>query len=154
MPRPAASQVVYNVLIRQLELEYFAFARRHPIHTAVYNPLAGGFLAGLHRPAAFRPGSRFDRNALYQRRYGSPRFFEWANAMGAIAAEEGLTLLELAYAWLSDRTGVDSILLGPADVAQLDAGIDAVTKRLSKRASQQLDALHVAFTGTDATYAR
>ena len=40
--RPVASQVLYNLLIRQLDIEYFKFVREHPIHTSVYNALAGG----------------------------------------------------------------------------------------------------------------
>ena len=62
---PVVSQVLYNALHRQLDVEYFAFTRRHPIHTTVFNPLAGGLLAGTHHldqgPAR---GSRFDGNAL------------------------------------------------------------------------------------------
>jgi len=154
MPRPAIAQLLYNALIRQLEIEYFAFARRYPVHTTVYNPLAGGLLAGKHREAEVPRGSRFDKNALYVRRYWSTRFFERVDAMRAIAAEEGMTMVELAYAWVSGRPGVDSILLGPGDVTQLDAGIEGASKRLSPEALRKLDELHVAFAGTDARYAR
>ena len=154
MPRPAISQVLYNVLIRQLELEYFPFARRYPIHTSVYNPLAGGLLAGKHRQDAVPEGSRFDKNALYLKRYWSSRFFELVTAIGEIAAQEGLRLLELSYAWVSWHAGVDSVLLGPGDVAQLDAGIDGAAKRLSAEAVRKIDELHLAFAGTDAKYAR
>ena len=152
--RPVASQVLYNLLIRQLEIEYFAFARRHPSHTTVYNPLAGGLLAGKHRQDTVPEGSRFDKNALYMKRYWSTRLFELVRAIEEIAVTEGLTLVELSYAWLAGRQGVDSILIGPGDVAQLDAGIDATQKRLSPDAVKKLDALQIAFAGTDAKYAR
>jgi aryl-alcohol dehydrogenase-like predicted oxidoreductase len=154
LPRPAVSQVLYNVLIRQLEIEYFAFARRYALHTTVYNPLAGGLLAGKHRQAEVLPGSRFEKNALYLRRYWSTRFFEHVDAIAKVAMGEGLTLVDLSYAWLAGRAGVDSILLGPGDVTQLDAGIDGAEKRLSPGARKALDDLNVAFAGTDAKYAR
>jgi aryl-alcohol dehydrogenase-like predicted oxidoreductase len=154
MPRPVVAQMLYNVLIRQLEVEYFAFARRFPIHTTVYNPLAGGLLAGKHREETVPAGSRFDKNALYMKRYWTKRLFELVDAIGGVAREEGLGLVELSYAWLADRPGVDSILLGPGDVAQLDAGIDGAAKTLSQQAVRRLDELHLAFTGTDARYAR
>ncbi len=42
---PAISQVLYNVLVRQIEIEYVRFALKYKVHTTVYNPLAGGLLA-------------------------------------------------------------------------------------------------------------
>jgi len=38
--KPRVSQQMYNLLVRQLEIEYFRFARKHGVHTTVYNPLA------------------------------------------------------------------------------------------------------------------
>src|SRR5918911_2321703 len=68
--KPRVSQQMYNLLVRQLEIEYFRFARKYGVHTTVYNPLAGGMLAGkVKREAPLEPGSRFDRNPMYQRRY-------------------------------------------------------------------------------------
>src|SRR6185437_14880327 len=43
---PIVAQALYNVLHRQLEIEYFAFARRYATHTIAYNALAGGLLSG------------------------------------------------------------------------------------------------------------
>lgn len=154
MPRPALSQVVYNLLIRQIEVEYVAFVRRYPIHTTVFNPLAGGLLAGKHRQAEIPRGSRFDNNRMYQRRYWSSRFFELVDAIALVAKSEGMTPVDLAYAWLAGRPGVDSILVGPASVAQLDDAIVGVAKKLSPEALARLDDMHVAFQGTDARYAR
>jgi aryl-alcohol dehydrogenase-like predicted oxidoreductase len=69
MPRPAMAQQLYNVLLRQLDVEYFAFARRYKLHTTVYNPLAGGLLSGKHlRDGSTQKGSRFDKNRFYQGR--------------------------------------------------------------------------------------
>jgi aryl-alcohol dehydrogenase-like predicted oxidoreductase len=153
--KPRVSQQMFNLLIRQLELEYFRFARTYGVHTTVYNPLGGGLLAGkLKRDAALPPGSRFDKNPMYQRRYLSDRFFDLAEAFAGLAREAGRTPVELAYQWVAARPGVDSILLGPASVEQLDAAIDAVAKPLPKEVIDRADELHRAFQGTDATYAR
>lgn len=154
-PRPSVSQVLYNLLIRQLEIEYVSFARRHPIHTTVYNPLAGGLLTGKHaRSGASQGGSRFDKNQLYLGRYWSDRFFALVDAYQAVAQAEGMTLVELSYAWLAAQPHVDSILLGPASVEQLDAGIDACQKTVSPEARARIDAIHRAYLGTDASYVR
>ena len=145
--RPRVSQLLYNLLIRQVELEYVRFARKYRVHTTVYNPLGGGLLTG-------KPGARFDNNPMYQKRYLSQRFFELTDAFARLAAESGRTPVDLAYQWVAARPGVDSILLGPASVEQLDAAIDAVAKPLPKEVIDRADELYRAFQGTDASYAR
>src|SRR5262249_10529788 len=138
----------------QLDVEYFGFARKHPIHTTVYNPLAGGLLAGRGLRAPPPKGSRFDGNKMYQERYLSQRFFDLVEAYSGLAREAGLSPGQVAYGWTPPRPGVDSILLGPADVSQLDAGLDACAKPLAADLCARIDGMHRAFQGTDATYAR
>ena len=152
--RPRVSQVVYNLLIRQLDLEYFAFAKAHQVHTTVYNPLAGGLLAGKGLDGKLEPGSRFEQNAMYRKRYLSDRFAELARAYAALAADAGLTSVQLAYAWTAQRPGVDSILLGPATLEQLDAGIEGCARKLPAGVAQKADELHRAYLGTEHVYAR
>lgn len=157
--RPVVSQQMYNLLIRQLDVEYFRFARTYPVHTTVYNALAGGLLSGRHATGATQPGqppagSRFDKNKLYQGRYWTPRMFEAVDAFRAVAEAEGMTLVELSYAWLGSRAGVDSVLVGPATVEQLDAATGAVGKGVSQEAAARIEEIHRGLQGTDASYAR
>ncbi len=158
MPRPAISQQMYNMLIRQLDIEYFRFAEKHSLHTTVYNPLAGGLLTGKHastgEPGEPPKGSRFAQNSLYQRRYWSDAMFSRVAQLQDVANDAGLTLLELAYAWTKQRPGVDSILIGPGTVSHLTDALDALTKSVSAETSQRIDSLHKAWEGTDASYAR
>lgn len=155
LPRPAVAQQLYNVLVRQLDIEYFAFAARHPIQTAVYNPLAGGVLAGGHRlDARPTPGTRFDRNALYQRRYWQAPLFAAVESLTAVAAAHGLSLIELAYAFLFQHPGVDTVLVGPATEAHLLAALQARSVGLPETARKAIDEVGRALAGTDARYAR
>jgi aryl-alcohol dehydrogenase-like predicted oxidoreductase len=155
LPRPAVSQVLYNLLVRQLEVEYFDFTSRHPLHTTLYNPLAGGLLSGRYTPGAPVPtGSRFESNRLYQRRYFSERLLALTDQFSAVAQEAGLSLLELAYAWLSSRPGVDSLVLGPASVEHLDAAVEACARRLPEDVLERIESVYQAWLGTDARYAR
>jgi aryl-alcohol dehydrogenase-like predicted oxidoreductase len=154
-PRPAISQVMYNLLIRQIETEYAGFTRRYPIHTTVYNPLAGGLLTGRHRRAGgTEAGSRFEKNRMYQGRYWSDRFFDLVEAYGALAAELGMSLVDLSYAWLADAPGVSSILVGPGSVEHLDAALAGCEIALTPDAREKVDAIHRAYLGTDASYVR
>lgn len=152
--RPAISQVLYNLLIRQLDLEYFAFAKQSGIHTTVYNPLAGGLLAGKGLGNKIEPGSRFDNNKMYQRRYLSDRFFELTQAYAQLARDSGLDPVQFAYAFVAQKPGIDSILLGPATEAQLEAGIAGAALHLSKELVEQANEIHRAYLGTDVSYAR
>ncbi len=149
--RPAISQVLYNLLVRQLDVEYFAFTKAHPLHTTVYNPLCGGLLA---RVAPAPAGSRLAQNPLYRRRYGSEVMLEAAKDYAALAAELSLDCATLAYAWLAGQPGVDSILAGPATSEHLRVALDAVEVPLSSEARAKVDALSVSLLGTDARYAR
>jgi aryl-alcohol dehydrogenase-like predicted oxidoreductase len=155
MPRPVVAQQLYNLLIRQLDLEYWRFAARYRMHTSVYNPLAGGLLTGrYHAGDAIAKGSRFDNNRLYQGRYWSPRMIALAAEYEALARDLGMTLVQLAYAWLATAPAVDSILIGPAAAAQLEQALDAVTRTLTDEARARVDAIHTAFLGTETSYAR
>lgn len=157
--RPVVSQQLYNLLIRQLDLEYFRFADKYALPTTVYNPLAGGLLTARHLAGgpddrATLTGTRFDKNALYQRRYLSDVFLQAARAFAEVAAEAGLTLVTLAYAWLARRPGVDSILLGPGSVAHLEDALAAREVVLSQEVLARVEQVHRQLVGTDASYAR
>jgi aryl-alcohol dehydrogenase-like predicted oxidoreductase len=155
LARPVVVQLLYNVLVRQLDLEYLRFASKYALHTTVYNPLAGGLLAGRHeRDRSTVKGSRFDKNPMYQRRYLSDRFFDAVAELSALAEAEGVTLVSLAYAWLFGRPGVDSVLAGPGTLAHWDDALAAREVRLSAEALARIDELSVRLSGTDASYAR
>jgi aryl-alcohol dehydrogenase-like predicted oxidoreductase len=150
LPAPRISQVLYNLLVRQLDVEYFAFARKHPIHTTVYNPLAGGLLAA----GKVTPGSRLDKNPIYKRRYASDTFVALAKRYAEIASQEGISLLEMSYAWLCSVPGVDSILVGPATVGHLNDALHATKRSLSAEGLLRIEQTHRNFVGTEATYTR
>jgi len=155
MPRPAIAQQLYNVLLRQLDVEWFSFARQYALHTTVYNPLAGGLLSGKHaRDGSTQRGSRFDKNRLYQGRYFTDAMFDRVDALSDLARAEHMSLLELSYAWLSGAPGVDSILLGPASVEQLEEGVSACARGLTSEVRGLVDALHRMWLGTDTYYVR
>ena len=155
MSAPVTNQLLYNVLIRDLEHEYFDFARANALPTTVYNPLAGGLLAGTHVPGAPPPGSRFDKNPMYRRRYWSDRLFDVVTDLRALAEQAGQSLVELSYRWLSGAPGVDSIIVGPGTLPHLDAALDALERGpLTPEVARSVDAVFLAYRGTDARYAR
>ncbi len=155
LARPVSSQVLYNLLIRQLDVEYFSFVRQHPLHTTVYNPLAGGLLARPPVDDDEAPkGSRFDKNPLYRRRYWTPALRAFTRQLSALGSAEGHDLVSLSYGWLSGHAGVDSVLVGPATLEHFSAAVKGCATVLSPGLRSALDAAHQDFVGTDARYAR
>lgn len=127
-PAVSVSQPMYNLLARRIEDEYAEFSERYEIFNIVYNPLAGGLLTGKHDAAA-RPEAegRFG-NALgpmYRDRYWNRAQFDAVDALRAVAASAGLTLVELAFRWLLGRPLVGSVLLGASSLDQLEANLAA-----------------------------
>lgn len=155
LPSPVIGQHLYNVLIRELDVEWFSFAKKYGIHTTIYNPLAGGLLAGKHaRDGSTQKGSRFDKNKLYQGRYFTDAMFDRVDALTEVAKGAEMSTLELAYAWAAGAPGVDSVILGPANVEQLEQGVAACQRTLAPELRATIDALHRAWMGTDAHYVR
>jgi aryl-alcohol dehydrogenase-like predicted oxidoreductase len=153
LPKPVMSQVIYNVLIRQLEHEYFKFTAKYRLHSTVYNPLAGGLLSGKYRPGSrWEAGGRFDGSTMYQRRYWTERLLEVVATYEKMAAP--MDLVTFAYAWVSGRPGVDSILIGPGSLEHLEAALRGCETTLSAELRKRVDETYYAYMGSDATYAR
>jgi aryl-alcohol dehydrogenase-like predicted oxidoreductase len=146
--KPVMSQVLYNVLIREIEIEHLAFARKHDVFVTTYNALAGGLLSGRHTLGPPEKGSRFDGNKLYLNRYWSEAMFHRVEQLKEIAGP--MCLVDLAYAWLASRP-IGSILVGPASVAHLEAAVNACEKKVP---GEEIDQLHLAWSGTDTHYVR
>jgi aryl-alcohol dehydrogenase-like predicted oxidoreductase len=154
LPRPILAQQMQNLLVRQLDVEYFAFAAKYGLHTMAFNPLAGGLLAREHLPGAPSPGSRFDNNPMYQRRYFTERLRTQVVEVRRVATRLGMSLASLAYAWLASSVDVDSIVIGPASVAHLEEALHASELRLDAPTMDVLHELYLSYQGTDARYAR
>jgi len=87
-------------------------------------------------------------------RYYTDAMFDRVDALTDLARAEKMSLVELSYAWLAGAPGVDSILLGPATVLQLEEGVSACTRGLSPEVRGLLDARYRMWLGTDTYYVR
>ena len=152
MPRPVLSQQIYNPLIRQLDIEYFKFTTRYPIHTTVYNALAGGLLAACIN-VSVTAGSRFDSNPLYQRRYWTEHFRVRRGAAGARRGGEAQPRgARVRVGRRASGGGLRSPWPGVDRAARLCARCRGPAA--TSAVGTQIEELHRAFTGTDASYAR
>ena len=119
------SQPMYNLLARGIEQEYLPMAKKYGVSVIAYNPLAGGMLTGKHTPAAIPPGTRFDKNAMYQERYWHPQNFAAVEKLKMAAAQIGRSLISVALNWLLFHTPVDGVILGASRIEQLEQNLAA-----------------------------
>ena len=135
----------YNLLFRQTERELLPLCQAEGLAVIPYNPLAGGFLSGKHhREAGPTPGTRFTLGTAarrYQERYWREREFETVEEIRALAAEAGMSMVQLALAWVLAHPAVTSPIVGASRPAQLDEAIAAVGKTLDAGLKTRLDEL-------------
>lgn len=96
---PIITQNVYNPLTRGVESELVPFLKAHPMAMAIYNPIAGGLLAGKHRPGKPEANTRFAINAAYYDRHWSDENFDAVERLTRVAQENGLSILQFALKW-------------------------------------------------------
>jgi len=120
------SQQMYNLLARGLEQEFVSFAKEFEISLIAYNPLAGGLLTGKHHQETITPGTRFDKNNMYQERYWQREKFSAVDKLRSIAETSGRSLISLSLNWLMHHTATDCIILGASRQEQLEQNIAAL----------------------------
>jgi aryl-alcohol dehydrogenase-like predicted oxidoreductase len=122
------AQQMYNLLARGIEQEFVPMAGELGVSIIAYNPLAGGLLTGKHRSTAITPGTRFDKNAMYQDRYWHEQNFRAVEELQAAAQEAGRSLISLALNWLMHHTLTDCVILGASRLEQLEQNLAALNE--------------------------
>jgi aryl-alcohol dehydrogenase-like predicted oxidoreductase len=121
--RFVSSQPQYSLLWREPEAEVFPLCAREGIGQIVWSPLAQGVLTGKYLPNQPAPAdSRAASPAMgtfIQRRL-DPATLAGVQRLRPIAAELGLTLSQLAIAWVLRRPEVSSAIIGASRPEQVE----------------------------------
>jgi len=134
----SASQPQYSMLWRKPESAVFAACARHGICNLAFSPLAHGVLTGKYMPGEPPPPS--SRAASEQmnmfmetagRHYRSDYLLEAVARLRPIAADLGLTMVQMALAWVPRRTEVTSAIIGASRPEQIADNVRAVGVTLS-----------------------
>ena len=135
----------YNLLFRQVERELFPLCEEEKIGVIPYNPIAGGLLSGKHRrEAGPMPGTRFSHptaGARYREVYWRDQELATLEALRPLAAEAGVSMVQMAVAWVLENPIVTAPIVGASRPEQLDDALAAVDKRLGHDLKQRLDDL-------------
>ncbi|MDR3191702.1 MAG: aldo/keto reductase [Treponema sp.] len=152
---PVISQNVYNLITRGLEAELAPFLKEHRIGMAIYNPIAGGFLAGKHRPGKPAENTRFANNQNYYDRYWSDENFGAVEKLAGIASGAGMSLLELSMKWCAAQPVVTSIISGVSRLEQIRQNIASLEGELpGKETLDACDEVWRSLAGTRFAYNR
>jgi aryl-alcohol dehydrogenase-like predicted oxidoreductase len=152
---PVTLQPQYSLLVRELEWEIVPSCLDAGIGLLPWSPLGGGWLTGKYtrdaRPTgATRLGENPDRGVeAYHRRAGAERTWAVIDAVQSIAEASGASMAQVALAWLADRQGVTSVILGARTVEQLNDNLGAADLHLE---SADLDLLDKASDPVAADY--
>jgi aryl-alcohol dehydrogenase (NADP+) len=135
----------YNLLFRQVERELFPLCAEDGLGVIPYNPIAGGLLSGKHgRERGPLPGTRFTHPSAgptYRERYWHERELDTVEALRGLAAEAGLSMVQMAVGWVLANPVVTAPIVGATRPEQLDEVAAALDKPLDPALKARLDEL-------------
>ena len=140
--RFVTEQPPYSLLTRGVEADVLPTCLRHRMGVIPWSPLAGGWLSGRYRKDADVPESR--RAQMIPSRYdmslpGNQRKLEAADALGKLADEAGMTLIEMAIAFVIRHPAVTAAIIGPRTMAHLESQLTAADVELSDDVLDRID---------------
>ena len=138
-------QPPYSILVRAIEQDVLPTCQRYGMGVIPYSPLAGGWLSGRYRtdgdvqgPASSaRPPARFDMSDPTNQRK-----LETAQQLGQLADEAGISLIEMAIAFVLRHPAVTAAIIGPRTVAHLDSQLAGADVELSTEVLDRIDLIN------------
>jgi aryl-alcohol dehydrogenase-like predicted oxidoreductase len=140
--RFVCEQPPYSLLVRGIEADVLPTVRRHRMGAIVWSPLDGGWLSGKWRKGADDLTSR--RSARLPDRYDlsvpeNQRKLDAADALAEVAEGAGLTLIELALAFVLRHPAVTAAIIGPRTMEHLESQLGATDVELPGEVLDRVD---------------
>jgi 1-deoxyxylulose-5-phosphate synthase len=142
--RWVSSQPQYSMLWRAPEAEVIPLCEREGISQIVWSPLAQGVLTGKYLPGAPPPpDSRAASDAMggFIDRLIQPSVLEAVQRLQPVADAAGLTMVQLALAWVLRQDNVASAIVGASRPEQVHANASASGATLSADTLEAIDAV-------------
>src|SRR5213080_3500239 len=141
--RFVCEQPPYSILVRGIEAELLPVCRRYGMGVIPWSPLAGGWLSGRFRKGeGAEPSSR--RAQMLPQRYDlslpeNQRKLDAAEALAKLAEENGMTLIEMALAFVIRHPAVTAAIIGPRTMEHLESQLPAADVKLSDELLDRID---------------
>ncbi len=140
--RFVTEQPPYSILMRSIEHEVLPTCEKYGMGVLAWSPLSGGLLSGRHRPENPGPGSAMRRGAADRFDPNNPENtakLQAVHELTALADEAGLTLIELAIAFVINHPAVTSAIIGPRTMEHLESQLTAADVTLSADVLDRID---------------
>ena len=136
-------QPPYSMLIRRVEADVLPVCEKYAIGVIPWSPLAGGWLSGRYRKGGDSPGAS-RRAQMLPQRYdmtlpANQAKLDAADALGALAEEAGMSLIEMALAFVTSHPAVTAAIIGPRTMEQLESQLPALGRTLSAELLDRID---------------
>jgi aryl-alcohol dehydrogenase-like predicted oxidoreductase len=140
--RFVCEQPPYSIMVRAIENDVLPTCRRYGMGVIPWSPLGGGWLTGRYRLGQELPTSH--RAERIPSRYdmslpGNRRKLEAADALAGVAEEAGITMIEMALAFVIRHPAVTAAIIGPRTMEQLESQLTAVDVELSEEVLDRID---------------
>jgi aryl-alcohol dehydrogenase-like predicted oxidoreductase len=142
LDRIVSNQPRYNMIQRQIEAEIVPLCEREGVGQVVFSPLAQGVLTGKYRPGeAPGRGTRAadPESSRFMQRLMNEKVLSAADKLRSVASEAGLTMSQLALAWILRHDNVSSAIIGASRPEQLEDNAQAVGVKLSPDVASAID---------------
>jgi len=142
LDRIVSSQPQYNMLWRVIEKEIIPLCEEAGIGQVVWSPLAQGVLTGKYRPGQpLPPDSRGadERASGPIQDYLQQDILQAVQGLKPIAEQAGMTMAQMAIAWVLRQPNVTSAITGATRPEQVDENVKASEKKLDRATLDGID---------------
>ena len=142
LQRFVTEQPAYSILVRAIETDILPTCSRHGMGVISYSPLTGGWLSGRWRKASGQQSSsraerlpeRFDLS-----RPANQRKLDAVEQLAQLADEVGITLIQLAIAFVLNHPAITAPIIGPRTMEQLESQLAAADVILDEAVLDRID---------------
>ena len=142
LQRFVTEQPAYSILVRAIETDILPTCNRHGMGVISYSPLTGGWLSGRWRKASGQQSSsraerlpeRFDLS-----RPANQRKLDAVEQLAQLADEVGITLIQLAIAFVLNHPAITAPIIGPRTMEQLESQLAAADVILDEAVLDRID---------------
>jgi aryl-alcohol dehydrogenase-like predicted oxidoreductase len=131
------------MLIRAIEADVLPACMEYGIGVIPWSPLAGGWLSGRYGRGGETPDASRRKQMLPQRYDMSlpanQRKLEAVHQLGDLAEQAGMSLVEMALAFVTTHPAVTAAIIGPRTMEQLDSQLPALERTLDDAVLDRID---------------
>jgi len=142
LDRIVSNQPQYNMIQRRIEGEVIPLSEREGVGQVVFSPLAQGVLTGKYRPGdAPEEGTRAadPESNRFMQQLMNEEVLSAVEGLRSVASDQGLSVPQLALAWVLRQENVSSAIIGASRPEQVDDNAAASGVKLSADVVSEID---------------